>query len=65
MYDITVLGRAERTLLIALQGLVEEWSPDLAGPTLTMRVDDQSALIAVLTALHDLGVPIEAVRRVR
>ena len=65
MYDITVLGHAERTLHLALQDLVQEWSPDVGGPTLTMRVIDQSALVAVLGALHDLGVPIEAVRRVR
>lgn len=65
MYDITVLGRAERTLRIALQDLVLEWRPDLDRSTLTVRVADQSALISALGVLHDLGVPIEAVQRVR
>jgi len=65
MYEVIVLGHAERTLLIALHDLVEEWRPDVDGSTLILRVADQSELIAALRALHDLGVPIEAVRRVR
>lgn len=63
MYEIVVVGRAERTLRIALDGLVDEWRPVAEPATLTLLIDDQSRMVAVIDRLHDLGISIERVRQ--
>lgn len=63
MYEIVVVGRAERTLRIALDGLVEGWHEGPEAGTLSAMIDDQSRLVAVIDRLHDLGISIDRVRQ--
>lgn len=65
MFLVTVRGSAERTLLLTMQELSSGWTPDAPRKVLTTTVVDQSALIALLCGLHELGVTIESVEPVR
>jgi hypothetical protein len=63
VYEIIVVGRAERTLRIALDGLIDEWCPGPEPAMLALLIDDQSRMVAVIDRLHDLGISIDRVRQ--
>ena len=64
LYELVVVGCAERTLRVALEDLVEERPHAGAGGSLAVRVTDQARLVAAIERLHDLGVVIENVHHV-
>ena len=63
MYEIVVVGRAERTLRIALDGLIDEWCQGSEPAMLRLVIDDQSRMVAVIDRLHGLGISIDHVRQ--
>ena len=65
MFLVTVRGNAERTLLVAMEDLADRWVPDEYRSTLTTEALDQAEMVALLCGLHELGIPIERVVRVR
>lgn len=60
MYEVVVGGRAERTVRLALAELVEDWRTEPGH--LVICIGDQSALVAVINRLHEMGVVVEQVR---
>jgi hypothetical protein len=64
VYELVVVGCAERTLRVALEDLVDEQPHSGVGGSLAVRVTDQARLVAAIERLHDLGVVIENVHHV-
>jgi hypothetical protein len=64
VYELVVVGCAERTLRVALEDLVDEQPHAGVGGSLAVRVTDQARLVAAIERLHDLGVVIENVHHV-
>ncbi len=63
-YDLVIFDCTRRTLDQALANLLEEESIRAEEDGFILSIGDQSALVAVLTRLNDLGVRIERVRKV-
>jgi hypothetical protein len=63
-FDVEVAGQIQRTLYERLSELIGRSSIRTTGSTVVLSVIDQSALVAIIARLNDLGVKIEAVRRV-
>lgn len=61
MYEIVVVGCVERTVSVALAGLVDAWRP--SSGRFVLGVDDQARLVTLLNRLHDLGISIESIGR--
>jgi hypothetical protein len=60
MYEVVIVGHAERTLRLVLEGLVEEWRADEA--RFSTLVTDQARLVAVIDRLHEYGIGVHEVR---
>jgi hypothetical protein len=65
VYEIVVIGLAERTLRAGLDDLIVECRACGDNDTLTVVVRDRSALVAAIGRLHDLGAIVDEVRRLR
>ena len=63
-FDVVVIGHAERTVRSMLDELVGRESIRWVDDGLVLSIRDQSALVAVLARLNELGVKIDRVRRV-
>lgn len=64
-FDVVVVGTVQRTLYRRLSDLIGESSIHTEGGTSVLRVQDQPALLTVVTYLNDLGMTIEEIHRVR
>ncbi len=63
-FDVEVNGHVQRTLYERLSELIGESSIHRCGSSVVLNVADQSAMVALVAHLNDLGVKIEEIHRV-
>ena len=63
-FDVEVIGHVQRTLYERLSELIGETSIHRCGSTVVLNVTDQSAMVALVAHVHDLGIQIEEIHRV-
>jgi hypothetical protein len=63
-YEIVLGGRAEQALRAELAEHLGPESVRVVDGLLTLSIRDQSALVAVISQLNDLNIPVEVIRHV-
>ena len=63
-FDVEVNGHVQRTLYGRLSELIGETSIHRCDGTVVLNVTDQSAMVALVAHLNDLGMQIEGIHRV-
>jgi hypothetical protein len=63
-FDVEVNGHVQRTLYERLSELIGETAIHRCGRRVVLNVTDQSAMVALVAHLNDLGMQIEAIHRV-
>jgi len=63
-FDVEVNGHVQRTLYERLSELIGETAIHRCGSTVVLSVTDQSAMVALVARLNDLGIQIEEIHRV-
>lgn len=63
-FDVEVIGHVQRTLYERLSELIGEASIHRCDGSLVLNVTDQSAMVALVAHLNDLGIQIEEIHRV-